>query len=113
MLENITRHLQAVALPDLNTTQDLGQFISSIYTFSLAILGVIIFVRFVWAGWLYFASAANASLVNRAKEMMKNAIIGAIILVAAYLILYIINPDLTKPSVELKTNMLEVLPKSS
>ncbi len=83
-----------VNLPDFNTPKDLGQFISNIYTFSLQILGIVIFVRFIWAGWLYISAAGNTANVSKATSMMRNAIAGAILLLSSYLILYVINPDL-------------------
>ena len=83
-----------VSLPDLNTPKDIGEFIGNLYTFSLQILGIVIFVRFVWAGWLYLSAAGNGANVSKAKSVMTNAIIGAILLLSSYLILYVINPDL-------------------
>ena len=48
-------------------------------------VGIVVFVRFVWAGWLYFAAAGNAGSASNAKDMMTNAIVGAVILFASYL----------------------------
>jgi len=84
----------AVTLPNFNTTQDLGSFISSVYDFSISIVGIIIFVRFLYAGWLYLTSSVVPERVSRAKIMMWNCVIGAILLFSSYLILYVINPDL-------------------
>lgn len=83
-----------VSLPDLNSVQDIGQFIGQIYTFSLYVVGIVVFVRFIWAGWLYFAAAGNVGKSDNAKTMMTNAVIGVVLLFSAYLILYVINPDL-------------------
>lgn len=84
----------AVQLPNFTTTQDIGPFISSIYNFSISIVGVIIFIRFIYAGWLYLTAAGNSGKTSQAKSIMWNAIIGTILLFASYLILYVINPDL-------------------
>lgn len=83
-----------VTLPDFNSTQDIGVFVGNLYTFSLQVLGIVIFVRFIWAGWLYISAAGNAANVSKAKSVMTNAIAGALLLLASYLILYVINPDL-------------------
>jgi len=93
----------AVSLPDLNSTQDLGVFMQNIYSFSITIVGILIFVRFIWAGWLYLSAAGNAGKTGEAKTMMQNAIIGAVILFSAYLILYVINPDLVSNSFDFGT----------
>lgn len=91
-----------VELPNISQTQDLGQFISDVYAFAITIVGVLVFVVFLWAGWLYLTAAGNAGNVSKAKTMMTNAIVGAIILLSAYLILYVINPDLVENTFNFK-----------
>ena len=59
-------------------------------------MGIAVFIRILWAGFLWLTSAGNASKAGQAKSMITNAVVGAILLFAAYLILYIINPDLVK-----------------
>ncbi|MGD0977228.1 MAG: pilin [Minisyncoccia bacterium] len=88
----------AVALPDFSTSQNIGDFMGSIYSFSITIVGILIFVRFLWGGFLYLTAAANPGNIHKAQDIMKNAVIGAIILFSAYLILYVINPDLVSNS---------------
>jgi len=85
---------QAVSLPDFSQTNDLPGFISSIYSFALTVVGIAVFIRILYAGFLMLTAGGNASKWNDAKTKMTNAIVGAILLFAAYLILYIINPDL-------------------
>jgi len=85
----------AVSLPNFNQ-QDLPAFISSVYSFSLTILGLAIFVQIIRAGFKWFTAAGNAGKSGEATKMIKNAIIGAILLLASYLILNVINPDLVK-----------------
>ena len=94
MLNLIIKTAQAVSLPNLDNASDLGSFISQIYDFSLTIVGFLIFVRFIWAGFIYLTAAGNSTKTGEATKIMTNAIIGAIILFSAYLILYVINPDL-------------------
>ncbi|OGN34493.1 MAG: hypothetical protein A3I39_02780 [Candidatus Yanofskybacteria bacterium RIFCSPLOWO2_02_FULL_47_9b] len=80
---------------------DLGQFIGAIFLWSLRIIGMIIFIRFFWAGFLWFTAAGNSGNITRAKEIMKNAALGAVALFAAYLILYSINPDFVRGALNL------------
>lgn len=84
----------AVQLPDFSATQDIGLFISQLYKLSLSVVGIIVFVRFVYAGFLYLTAAGNANNVGRANSIMLNAVLGAVLLFSAYLLLYVINPDL-------------------
>lgn len=50
----------------------------------LNILGVLAFVLFVYAGFRWMTAAGREQEVNKAKEMMKQAIIGFVIILAAY-----------------------------
>src|SRR3989344_5480791 len=84
----------AVSLPDFSRAEDIPSMINSIYKYSLYIVGMVIFVRFFQGGWMYLTSAGGADKTGKAKEIMQNAVIGAIILFSAWLILYVINPDL-------------------
>lgn len=82
-------------IPNQGLPTDIGQLISAIFTWSLSIIGLVIFVRFFYAGFKWaFLSAGNSAHVQEAKEMMKNAVYGALILFSAWLILNTINPDL-------------------
>lgn len=94
MLNIFVNTARAVSLPDFSTTQDIGTFVGDIYAFAISIVGILIFIRFVWAGWLYITAAGNSANVSKAKSMMTGAIIGAVIIFSSYLILYVINPDL-------------------
>lgn len=87
---------QAVSLPDFSKTSDLPGFISSVYSFALTIVGIAVFIRILYAGFLMLTAAGNSSKWGDAKTKMQNAVIGTILLLAAYLILYVINPDLVK-----------------
>ena len=71
-----------------------GQLIAMIFTWSLNILGIIVFVMIFFAGFKWFTAAGNTAKVNEARSQITNAVTGAIILLAAWIILYTINPDL-------------------
>jgi hypothetical protein len=89
-----TKVAQAVSLPDFSKTTDLPAFISSVYSFALTVVGIAVFIRILYAGFLMLTAAGNSSKWGDARTKMQNAVIGAILLFAAYMILYIINPDL-------------------
>lgn len=91
-----TQAAQAVSLPDFSKAGSLPAFISSIYSFALTVVGIAVFIRILYAGFLMLTAAGNASKWSDAKTKMQNAVIGTILLFSAYLILYVINPDLVK-----------------
>ncbi len=88
-------------VPSKGLPTDLGQLISAIFVWSLSIIGLVIFVRFFYAGFLWFTAAGGADRVSRAKTIMKNAVYGALVLFSAFIILNTINPDLVGSVVKL------------
>jgi len=83
-------------IPDKGLPTNLGQLISAIFIWSLSIIGMVIFVRFFYAGFLWFTAAGNPENISKAKKIMQNAVYGALVLFSAYLILNTINPDLVR-----------------
>jgi len=71
-----------------------GALVETIFIWSLNILGIVVFVMIFFAGFQWFTAAGNTAKVNEARGRITNAVTGAIILLAAWIILYTINPDL-------------------
>ena len=85
-----------VTPPTQGLPTDLGQLIQQIFTWSLSLLGIAVFVMFFYAGFLWLTAAGNTARVGEAKSRMTNAVFGAILLLSSYLILYTINPNFVK-----------------
>ncbi len=81
-------------VPSRGLPTDFGQLVSAIFNWSLGLIGLVIFTRFFYAGFLWFTAAGNSSKSGQARTIMKNAVYGTLILFSAYLILNSINPDL-------------------
>ncbi len=80
-----------------------GEFVNNFYKFALGIAGVAAFAVIIYGAILYTTSAGNPSRQQDARSWITGAIWGVVLLLAAYLILYTINPDLvnlTSPSLE-------------
>lgn len=92
----------SVSAPTQGLPTDLGGLIEQIFTWSLAVLGIAVFVMFFYAGFLYLTAAGNTANVGEAKSRMTNAVFGAIILLSSYLILNTINPNFVKNTFDLK-----------
>lgn len=79
---------------DIKGVPDL---ISYIYNLAFWLVGLAVFVQVIRGGLLiFFFAAGNASKISEGRSMIFNAVIGFVLLVAAYLILNVINPDLVK-----------------
>ena len=77
-----------------NSTSTPGAYIANFYQFALMIGGVLAFGVIVYGGVKYMASAGNPSGQGDAKEWIEAALLGLLLLVGAYFILDVINPQL-------------------
>lgn len=69
----------------------LGQLIADMYSYSLTIVGICVFMVILYAGvqLMFFGNR------DQAYDIIKHAVIGTILLYSAVVILNTINPDLT------------------
>lgn len=72
------------------TGQNPGSLIAIIITGFLSLLGIIFIVLIIIAGYNWMTSAGDEQKITKAKETIQRAIIGLIIIVAAYSISYFV-----------------------
>jgi cytochrome bd-type quinol oxidase subunit 2 len=87
----------STAIPGTNansTSSAPGAFIANFYQFALMIAGILAFGVIVFGGILYMSSPGNPSGQSNAKEWIWGALMGLLLLAAAYLILNVVNPQL-------------------
>ncbi|MCE9586162.1 hypothetical protein K8R04_02490 [Candidatus Uhrbacteria bacterium] len=77
----------------------LAEYINAIYRYISSIALVIAIVMCVYGGFLYLGASAGIGQIARGKKIITDAIIGMLIILGAYSILNIINPQ----TVNLKT----------
>ncbi|HEX8974798.1 MAG TPA: pilin [Patescibacteria group bacterium] len=75
---------------------DFPTLILSIYKFGIWTIGIAALLMLVIGGAMYMTSAGNTSSAGSAKGVIKDALIGVAAAMMSWLILYVINPDLTK-----------------
>lgn len=83
ILNNLTN---AVRETGLKGTRDLPLFIGRIIQFFLGFLAIIFVAMLIYAGFLYLTAGGDSGKASKAKDMIRNAIIGVIIVLAAYAI---------------------------
>lgn len=71
---------------DIDTNTTLEQRIGQLINVVLGFLGIIFLVLVIYAGFLWMTAAGNTDRVGKAKSIMIQAVIGLIILLAAYAI---------------------------
>gem|GEM_PF-2351603 len=74
----------------------IGEYIQGIYQYGINIVGILAAIVLMAGGLLWLISGGDASKITQAKDMIIGSITGLIILMASYIILTQINPDLVK-----------------
>jgi hypothetical protein len=71
---------------DMSGTTSLPAMIGAIVKVVLGMLGIILVIIIIYAGYLYMTAGGDTKQLTKAKDFLKNAIIGIIIVVGAYAI---------------------------
>lgn len=74
------------------TFSDAGQYIKTVYNYSLVIIGILAVVMIIIAGAQWVTSAGNSEAIGSAKKRITGAVIGLFIAYMSYNILQSINP---------------------
>jgi hypothetical protein len=90
LLESFPGFFIAGASPDLPT------MILAIYKFGIWTVGIAGLFMLVIGGFTYMTSAGNTATAGSAKKIIWDSLLGIVAALGAYLIMYVINPDLTK-----------------
>ncbi len=94
------------ALPGVSKEgTNLSSYLSAIFNIGIGLAGALAVLMIVVGGIGYIAGASNPSARSEAKKKITDAIIGLILAMASWLILYTVNPDLLK-------NKLKITPIS-
>ncbi len=75
-----------------------ADFIQKLYDYALSIAGTLAVVMIVYGGVKYVVSAGSVSAQSDARDIIKNAVWGIVLLGGAYLVLNTINPRLVNLS---------------
>lgn len=80
---------------------DLPGFIAYIFTLALVTAGIVALGMLTWGAVQFVASAGFPSMRSEAKNRMTGAVTGLLLLLAVYIILNTINPELVMPGLGL------------
>lgn len=81
------------------TNTSIGDVVANVIQAVLGLLGIIFIVLMVYAGYLWMMAGGNEEQVKKAKDLIRAAIIGLIIIVAAYSITYFVFEALSKAGI--------------
>ena len=80
---------------DINTSQGIDTLAAWFYTFLISISGLAAFIMIVWGGIQWMTSSGDTGRISDAKDRIQKALLGLLIILSSFLILQVINPDLT------------------
>lgn len=69
----------------ITTNRTLPQMVGTLINIVLGILGLLLLIYLIWAGFLWMTSSGDDG-VKKAKSMIQNAIVGLIIITASFAI---------------------------
>lgn len=81
---------------------NLATYLQAIYKFAIWTVSIAAILMITIGGFMYMVSAGNTSKMDTAKRVVTDAVIGLVVALGAYLLLYVINPDLVKINIVLK-----------
>lgn len=107
-----TTYTPLVGIPGVNPSSDFDGYINSLYALSISIAALLAVIKIVIAGVKWMTTDVVTSKGD-AKKDIQGALIGLLIVLAAVLILTVINPNLTKVDLTLDNPATLALPAGS
>src|SRR4030042_6918997 len=83
-------------IPGAQPTQIFEQYLKDIINFGFATIGILSLFMVVIGAYQYLMAAGNIGKVDSARDTLGSALLGLILGLCAWIILYKINPDLVK-----------------
>jgi amino acid transporter len=90
---------QAITQNNFNTQTKVGDVIATVIQTFIGLLGMIFIVLIVYAGYSWLTAAGDEAKVTKARETLQRAVIGLVIVLAAYSITYFVFTNLNNLSV--------------
>jgi amino acid transporter len=83
-------------LPTLGglTNPDLPSYLGAVYKFGVILAAVLAVLMIVFGGIRYMTAGGNTGSIGDAKDMIWQAILGLLLVLGSWLILYVVNPNL-------------------
>lgn len=74
--------------------QSIPALIAWLYLLILGIAGFAAFLMIVWGGVRWMTSTGNPTIIGDAKDRIKSAVLGLLLVLSSFLILQVVNPEL-------------------
>jgi len=87
-------------IPGSTSISDFPSYVKAIYKFGIWTIGIAALLMIMIGGFMYMTSAGNNATMGKAKGYITDALIGLVMAMTAYLLLYTINPDLVNVKIK-------------
>jgi hypothetical protein len=84
----------SVALGEFTEAGDIGEYVTAGYKYLISAAALIAVVMIMIGGLQYVLALGNATGISKAKERIQNAVIGLALVLSAYTIAFLIDPNL-------------------
>ncbi|MFH0854460.1 MAG: hypothetical protein V1891_03130 [bacterium] len=89
---NMAETKKEAGYPEETTGEtDLAAIIANIIKIILSFIGAIFLILVIWGGNLWMMAGGNEEQIKKAKDFIKNGAIGLAIILAAYMITYLLT----------------------
>ncbi len=86
----LNQGVQVIQEPLGLPSTDIRTIIANIIRIALGLLGLILVVLIMYAGFLWMTAGGNEEQIGKSKAMLKNAVIGLVIILSAYSIVWFV-----------------------
>lgn len=94
------RLLEGIFSGQTGRSVEFMEYLQSIYRFAIWVVGIAALLMISIGGFMYVTSAGNQSNAQTAKRLIRDALIGLIVILLTWILLNLINPDLVNPNLE-------------
>lgn len=92
---------------------DFVKYVLALYKFVVWTVGLAAILMLTIGGFMYMGSAGNNALAESAKTVIKDALFGLLMALLAYLLLFVINPDLVNVNLSSLSSFKVTTPTTS
>lgn len=92
----LAQYVPAIKIPGGQASyENPSLYFLDLYNFIMGAATIMAIVIMMWGGFLWLTARGNAAQVKTAKEYMSGAVIGVVLMLNIYMLLYLLNPQLT------------------
>ncbi len=85
---------ETISFKKEGTTEPIGKYIQSLYTYAISIVGIVATIMLMFGGFTWLTAGGSGEKVGKARDIIFGSLTGLVLALTSYTILNLINPDL-------------------